>query len=144
MNCSCSELQSKETDMRVFVPNYRTAASPATASQWRVLRVAVALSIVLLNALLGHGQTSELYLLYSPNVIDPVGTTSVYQGGHLLRSWGHVGPYEIALAAVGGTVRQGAVDAEDYLRRTIEKRPYTVALVALGIGWLLGRRGRVF
>ena len=41
-------------------------------------------------------------------------------------------------------VRQGAVDAEDYLRHTIEKRPYTVALVALGIGWLLGRRGRVY
>jgi uncharacterized protein YjbJ (UPF0337 family) len=39
-------------------------------------------------------------------------------------------------------VRQSAVDAEDYIRQTIEKRPYTTALVALGIGWLIGRMGR--
>ena len=39
-------------------------------------------------------------------------------------------------------VRQGAVDAEDYIRQVIEKRPYTVALVALCAGWLLGRIGR--
>jgi uncharacterized protein YjbJ (UPF0337 family) len=39
-------------------------------------------------------------------------------------------------------VRQGAVDAEDYIRQVIEKRPYTVALVALCAGWLLGRMGR--
>src|SRR4029077_10965105 len=39
-------------------------------------------------------------------------------------------------------VRQGAMDAEDYLRHTIEKRPYTTALVALGVGWLIGRWGR--
>jgi uncharacterized protein YjbJ (UPF0337 family) len=39
-------------------------------------------------------------------------------------------------------VRQGAVDAEDYIRQVIEKRPYTVALAALCAGWLLGRMGR--
>jgi uncharacterized protein YjbJ (UPF0337 family) len=39
-------------------------------------------------------------------------------------------------------VRQSAVDAEDYFRQMIEKRPYTTALVALGIGWLIGRMGR--
>ena len=39
-------------------------------------------------------------------------------------------------------VRKGAVDAEDYIRQLIEKRPYTVALVALCAGWLLGRMGR--
>jgi uncharacterized protein YjbJ (UPF0337 family) len=39
-------------------------------------------------------------------------------------------------------VRQGAVDAEDYLRHTIEKRPYTAALVALCVGWAIGRMGR--
>lgn len=39
-------------------------------------------------------------------------------------------------------VRKGAVDAEDYIRQVIEKRPYTVALVALCAGWLLGRMGR--
>jgi uncharacterized protein YjbJ (UPF0337 family) len=41
-------------------------------------------------------------------------------------------------------VRQGAMDAEDFIRHTIEKRPYTAALVALGVGWLIGRRGRVY
>jgi uncharacterized protein YjbJ (UPF0337 family) len=39
-------------------------------------------------------------------------------------------------------VRQGAVDAEDFIRHTIEKRPYTVALAALCLGWLLGRVAR--
>jgi uncharacterized protein YjbJ (UPF0337 family) len=39
-------------------------------------------------------------------------------------------------------VRQGAVDAEDYIRQTIEKRPYTVAFAAFCVGWLLGRMGR--
>jgi uncharacterized protein YjbJ (UPF0337 family) len=39
-------------------------------------------------------------------------------------------------------VRQGAVSAEDYIRQTIETRPYTVALAALCVGWLLGRMGR--
>jgi uncharacterized protein YjbJ (UPF0337 family) len=39
-------------------------------------------------------------------------------------------------------VRQGAMDAEDYIRHTIEKRPYTTAVVALCVGWLIGRMGR--
>jgi uncharacterized protein YjbJ (UPF0337 family) len=39
-------------------------------------------------------------------------------------------------------VRKGAVDAEDYIRQLVEKRPYTVALAALCAGWLLGRMGR--
>ena len=39
-------------------------------------------------------------------------------------------------------VQQGAVDAEDYIRQTIEKRPYTVAFAALCLGWLIGRMGR--
>jgi uncharacterized protein YjbJ (UPF0337 family) len=39
-------------------------------------------------------------------------------------------------------VRDGAVDAEDYVRRTIERRPYTTALVALCVGWFIGRMGR--
>jgi uncharacterized protein YjbJ (UPF0337 family) len=38
--------------------------------------------------------------------------------------------------------RQGAVTAEDFLRQTIEKRPYTAALAALCVGWLIGRIGR--
>ena len=40
------------------------------------------------------------------------------------------------------TVRQGAVDVEDYVRHTIEKRPYTTAFAALCVGWLIGRMGR--
>ena len=39
-------------------------------------------------------------------------------------------------------VRRSAMDAEDIVRQAIEKRPYTTALVALGIGWLIGRMGR--
>src|ERR1700730_4570458 len=40
------------------------------------------------------------------------------------------------------TVRRGAVDAEDYVRHTIEKRPYNTAFAALCVGWLIGRMGR--
>ncbi len=39
-------------------------------------------------------------------------------------------------------VRKGASDAEDFVRRTIEQRPYTTAVAALCIGWLIGRMGR--
>jgi uncharacterized protein YjbJ (UPF0337 family) len=39
-------------------------------------------------------------------------------------------------------VHQSAMDAEDYIRHTIEKRPYTTAFVALCVGWLIGRMGR--
>jgi uncharacterized protein YjbJ (UPF0337 family) len=39
-------------------------------------------------------------------------------------------------------VRRGAVDAEDYVRRIIEQRPYTTAFGALCVGWLIGRMGR--
>ena len=39
-------------------------------------------------------------------------------------------------------VRRGAMDAEDYIRHTVEKRPYTTAIVALCVGWLIGRMGR--
>lgn len=68
----------------------------------------MAVSSLVLCAELSDGQTSELYMLYSPNVIYPVGTTSVYQGGHLLRSWTDANPYELSLAVVGGSVRQDA------------------------------------
>jgi|ERR1700730_16545019 uncharacterized protein YjbJ (UPF0337 family) len=39
-------------------------------------------------------------------------------------------------------VRQGAIDAEDYVRRIIEQRPYTAAFAALCVGWFIGRMGR--
>jgi uncharacterized protein YjbJ (UPF0337 family) len=40
------------------------------------------------------------------------------------------------------TARETASSFERVLRRTIETQPYTSALVALGIGWLLGRMHR--
>jgi uncharacterized protein YjbJ (UPF0337 family) len=39
-------------------------------------------------------------------------------------------------------VRERASEADDFLRTTIEQRPYTAAAVALGIGFLIGRFGR--
>jgi uncharacterized protein YjbJ (UPF0337 family) len=38
--------------------------------------------------------------------------------------------------------RDTAVTFDKWLRTTIETQPYTAALVALGIGWLLGRMHR--
>ena len=36
-------------------------------------------------------------------------------------------------------VRESASEADDFLRTTIEQRPYTTAVVALAIGFLIGR-----
>jgi uncharacterized protein YjbJ (UPF0337 family) len=38
--------------------------------------------------------------------------------------------------------RDTAANFDRWLRTTIETQPYTTALVALGIGWLLGRMHR--
>jgi uncharacterized protein YjbJ (UPF0337 family) len=35
-----------------------------------------------------------------------------------------------------------AASLEKWLRRTIESQPYTTAIVAIGLGWLLGRMHR--
>lgn len=40
------------------------------------------------------------------------------------------------------TARQTATTMDSWLRETIENQPYTTAIVALGIGWLLGRLHR--
>jgi uncharacterized protein YjbJ (UPF0337 family) len=45
-------------------------------------------------------------------------------------------------AEAAEVVRQGAMSAEDYIRHTIEQRPYTATFVALCAGWLIGRMGR--
>jgi uncharacterized protein YjbJ (UPF0337 family) len=45
-------------------------------------------------------------------------------------------------AEAAQVVRRGAMDAEDFVRRVIEQRPYTTAFAALCIGWLIGRMGR--
>jgi ElaB/YqjD/DUF883 family membrane-anchored ribosome-binding protein len=39
----------------------------------------------------------------------------------------------------GVRARQAASSFEKALRNTIETQPYTAVLIALGIGWLLGR-----
>jgi uncharacterized protein YjbJ (UPF0337 family) len=39
-------------------------------------------------------------------------------------------------------LRESAGEAGDFLRTTIEERPYTTAAIALGIGFLIGRFGR--
>jgi uncharacterized protein YjbJ (UPF0337 family) len=40
------------------------------------------------------------------------------------------------------TARDSAASLEKWLRRTIETQPYTAAIVAMGLGWLLGRMHR--
>jgi ElaB/YqjD/DUF883 family membrane-anchored ribosome-binding protein len=41
-------------------------------------------------------------------------------------------------------VRQMPGCLDDTVRRYIETRPYTTALIALGVGWLIGRSHRPF
>jgi uncharacterized protein YjbJ (UPF0337 family) len=36
-------------------------------------------------------------------------------------------------------VRESAEGADDFVRTTIEQRPYTAAAIALGVGFLIGR-----
>jgi uncharacterized protein YjbJ (UPF0337 family) len=38
--------------------------------------------------------------------------------------------------------RDSVASLEKWLRRTIETQPYTTAIVAIGVGWLLGRMHR--
>jgi ElaB/YqjD/DUF883 family membrane-anchored ribosome-binding protein len=47
-----------------------------------------------------------------------------------------------AVSDAARVMRQGAVDAEDHVRRIVERRPYTTAFAALCVGWLIGRMGR--
>ena len=42
----------------------------------------------------------------------------------------------------GVAARDSAASLEKWLRRTIETQPYTAAIVAMGLGWLLGRMHR--
>ena len=45
-------------------------------------------------------------------------------------------------ANASDAIREGASEADDFLRAAIEERPYTAAAVALAIGYLIGRFGR--
>jgi len=40
------------------------------------------------------------------------------------------------------SVKQGAIEAEDYVRQFIEKRPYTTAVAALCLGWAIAHLTR--
>jgi uncharacterized protein YjbJ (UPF0337 family) len=45
-------------------------------------------------------------------------------------------------ADAAGSVGDSAASLEKWFRHTIETQPYTTAIVAVGIGWLLGRLHR--
>jgi uncharacterized protein YjbJ (UPF0337 family) len=45
-------------------------------------------------------------------------------------------------ADAAGAARNSAASLEKWLRHTIETQPYTTALVAVGLGWRLGRMHR--
>jgi uncharacterized protein YjbJ (UPF0337 family) len=47
-----------------------------------------------------------------------------------------------SVAEAAGVAQDAAAALEKWLRRTIETQPYTTAIVAVGIGWLLGRMHR--
>jgi ElaB/YqjD/DUF883 family membrane-anchored ribosome-binding protein len=47
-----------------------------------------------------------------------------------------------SVSDAAAALSQGAMTAEDYVRQTIEQRPYTAAFAALCVGWLIGRFGR--
>ena len=47
-----------------------------------------------------------------------------------------------ALADAARKAQEGAVDARDVVREIVEERPYTVAIAALAIGFMIGRMGR--
>jgi len=41
-----------------------------------------------------------------------------------------------------GAVRDATAPLEKWIRHSVETQPYTTALIALGIGWLIGRMHR--
>jgi uncharacterized protein YjbJ (UPF0337 family) len=53
-----------------------------------------------------------------------------------------VGTAQDLYGQAADTAREQATNLERWLRRNIETQPYTSALIALGIGWLLGRMHR--
>jgi uncharacterized protein YjbJ (UPF0337 family) len=47
-----------------------------------------------------------------------------------------------AASGAADAVKQGAKEADDYVRRFVEERPYTTAIGALVLGWVIGHMGR--
>jgi len=54
------------------------------------------------------------------------------------------GAAQDAYGQAADAARNTAASFDDWFRDTIETKPYTVALAALGIGWLLGRTHRPY
>lgn len=52
------------------------------------------------------------------------------------------GQAQNSAADAADAARDSAASLEDWLRHTIETQPYTAAMVAIGVGWLLGRMHR--
>ena len=53
-----------------------------------------------------------------------------------------IGTGQDLLGQAVDATRDTAGSLDQWLRRTIETQPYTTAIVAVGIGWLLGRLHR--
>jgi uncharacterized protein YjbJ (UPF0337 family) len=53
-----------------------------------------------------------------------------------------VGTAQDLYGQAADTAREQVTSLDRWLRHTIETQPYTSALIALGIGWLLGRTHR--
>jgi uncharacterized protein YjbJ (UPF0337 family) len=47
-----------------------------------------------------------------------------------------------SVAGAADTAKDTAATLEKWLRHNVETQPYTTAIVALGLGWLLGRMHR--
>jgi uncharacterized protein YjbJ (UPF0337 family) len=52
------------------------------------------------------------------------------------------GAAQDAFGQTADVARETATTLDSWLRNSIETQPYTTAIVALGIGWLLGRLHR--
>lgn len=53
-----------------------------------------------------------------------------------------VGTAQDLYGQAADTAREQATNLDRWLRHTIETQPYTSALIALGVGWVLGRMHR--
>ena len=52
------------------------------------------------------------------------------------------GQAQNSAADAADAARDSAASLEKWLRHTIETQPYTAVMVAIGVGWLLGRMHR--
>jgi uncharacterized protein YjbJ (UPF0337 family) len=119
--------------------------------RWRKLR----------SELSGHPEGSVTGSLFSGNAImdeNRVAGTAKNIGGKVEEGFGRVtgdtksqvegivnqatGAAQDLYGQAADTARDTALTFDKWLRNQIETQPYTTALVAVGIGWLLGRLHR--